>query len=306
MAACYPLAWRNRHLTWGTNSLELSVAPCADHDVCMQINPRPDDGDGDRDGGGDRDRDGDGGKLAGSPGADSCPFTIEKPVMRQRWERLTFLHWPFDPDDVQRLLPAGLEADLLDGAAWVGLVPFFMHVATSGGHQAPWVSRFCETNVRTYVRDSSGRPGIWFFSLDAARLGAVAVARTTYRLPYFWSAMEISEDGSQISYRCRRRFTGARQASSEVRVTVGERYGPEELSHRDHFLTARWILFSSSGRRNRMARARHEPWPLHRAQAGRVDDGLIQAAGLPAPGGTPLVHYSPGVDVAIGRPEKLR
>jgi len=90
-----------------------------------------------------------------------------------------------EPAQVQRLLPDGLEADLLDGAAWVGLVPFFMHVATPGGHQAPWVSRFCETNVRTYVRDAAGRAGIWFFSLDAARAGAVAVAvaRTTYRLP---------------------------------------------------------------------------------------------------------------------------
>ena len=28
------------------------------------------------------------------------------------------------------------------------------------------------------------------------------------------------------------------------------------------------------------------------------------AAGLPAPEGEPLVHYSPGVDVAIGRPER--
>jgi uncharacterized protein len=35
-----------------------------------------------------------------------------------------------------------------------------------------------------------------------------------------------------------------------------------------------------------------------------VDDQLITAAGLPAPGGEPLVHYSPGVDVAIGGPEK--
>ena len=35
-----------------------------------------------------------------------------------------------------------------------------------------------------------------------------------------------------------------------------------------------------------------------------VDDRLIAAAGLPAPSGAPLVHYSPGVDVTIGRPER--
>lgn len=236
--------------------------------------------------------------------AGTCPFTVDRPVMRQRWERLTFLHWAFDPAQVQRLLPDGLTADLLDGAAWVGLVPFFMHVATPGHREVPWVSVFCETNVRTYVRDRAGRAGIWFFSLDAARLGAVAVARTTYRLPYFWSAMEISSNGADISYRSRRRLPGPRTATSVVRIAIGDRYADGELDERDHFLTARWILFSVAGSRYRLARACHDPWPLHRAQAREVDDRLITAAGLLPPTESPLVHYSPGVDVAIGRPER--
>jgi uncharacterized protein YqjF (DUF2071 family) len=241
-----------------------------------------------------------------SGSAASCPFTIERPIMRQRWERLTFLHWSFDPADVQRLLPDGLQVDLYGAAAWVGLVPFFMHVATAGGRQAPWASRFCETNVRTYVRDAEGRTGIWFFSLDAARLGAVAVARTTYRLPYFWSSMRVAGDESEISYSCIRRLPGPRDATSTARIGIGAPYAPAELDERDHFLTARWILYSVSGSRYRFARACHQPWPLHRAEVRAVDDRLIQAAGLPQPQGEPLVHYSPGVDVAIGRPERCR
>jgi uncharacterized protein len=223
--------------------------------------------------------------------------------MRQRWERLTFLHWSFEPAHVQRLLPDGLEADLFEGAAWVGLVPFFMHVATAGGRQVPWASRFCETNVRTYVRDRAGNAGIWFFSLDAARLGAVAVARSTYRLPYFWSAMEIAGSDDMMSYRCRRRLPRPRPATSDVRVLIGDRYEAADLTDRDHFLTARWILFSVAGGRRRLARACHEPWPLFRAEADVADDRLLAAAGLPEPGGHPLVHYSPGVDVTIGWPE---
>ena len=89
-----------------------------------------------------------------------CPFTVDKPVMRQRWERLTFLHWAYDPDVVQRLLPAGLTVDTFDRVAWVGLVPFFMRVHTPGDRGVPWVSNFCETNVRTYARDRGGRTGI--------------------------------------------------------------------------------------------------------------------------------------------------
>jgi uncharacterized protein YqjF (DUF2071 family) len=241
-----------------------------------------------------------GGLDAGSAGA--CPFTVDRPVMRQRWERLTFLHWQFDPALVQCLLPPSLRVDQLDGAAWVGLVPFFMRVSTGGGRRAPWVSDFCETNVRTYVRDGDGRPGIWFFSLDAARLGAVAVARTTYRLPYFWSSMRLAERDGQISYFCHRTWPG-RGPASRVRISIGEPLPAAEIAARDHFLTARFVLFSSSGSWHRMARAWHRPWPLHQARAEIVDDQLVSAAGLPRPDAEPLVHYSPGVDVRIGRPE---
>lgn len=242
------------------------------------------------------------GELAGSAG--SCPFTVDRPVMRQRWERLTFLHWPLDPAAVQRLLPAGLQVDTFGATAWVGLVPFFMRVSTAGGRRAPWASDFCETNVRTYVRDSDGRAGIWFFSLDAARLGAVAVARATYRLPYHWSSMRLAERGEETTYTCRRLLPGSREVTSRVQVSVGGQFSAAELAERDHFLTARWILFSATGAWYRSARAWHQPWPLRRARVQAVDDQLIAAAGLPQPDGEPLAHYSPGVDVRIGRPEK--
>jgi uncharacterized protein YqjF (DUF2071 family) len=242
--------------------------------------------------------------TAGQPG--SCPFTVDRPVMRQRWERLTFVHWSYDPAVVQRLLPSHLRADTFDGAAWVGLVPFAMRVATAGGRRAPWVSNFCETNVRTYVRDSHGCQGIWFFSLDAARLGAVAVARTTFGLPYFWSRMRIAERGDQIAYGCQRVWPGPRPAASRVRIERGERYSADRLDERDHFLTARWMLFGVLRSRHLFARACHQPWPLHRARVIRCEDGLLTAAGLPVPQGEPLAHYSPGVDVAIGGPQMLR
>jgi uncharacterized protein YqjF (DUF2071 family) len=235
--------------------------------------------------------------------AGACPFRVDRPVMRQQWQQLTFLHWQFDPDVVQRLLPCWLQPDLFDGAAWVGLVPFFMHVATRNGRELSWVSRFCETNVRTYVRDQHGRTGIWFFSLDAARFGAVAVARATYKLPYFWSKMRLTAADDQVSYYCQRRLPGPRWATSRASIEIGEPYQPRELQARDHFLTARWILFTIFDSRPTMARACHEPWPLHRAKVRQLDDRLVAAAGLPVPQDEPLVHYSPGVDVAIGRPE---
>jgi uncharacterized protein YqjF (DUF2071 family) len=224
--------------------------------------------------------------------------------MVHRWEQLTFLHWRYDAATVQAVLPKGLEVETFEGSAWVGLVPFLMRVGIPHGASARWFARFCETNVRTYVRDAAGRPGIWFLSLDAADLTAVVTARTTYRLPYYWSTMTLDATDDRISYTCRRRWPGPRGAASRVVVDVGPVYEPGGLGPLDHFLTARFRLFSVAGARHRSARAAHSPWPLHRATAVEVADELVVAARLPPPQGLPLVHYSPGVTVRIGRPER--
>ena len=46
--------------------------------------------------------------------------------MRQRWAQLLFLHWAWDPAEIQRTLPPGLTVDVYAGRAWLGLVPFAM------------------------------------------------------------------------------------------------------------------------------------------------------------------------------------
>jgi uncharacterized protein len=219
--------------------------------------------------------------------------------MTQRWEHVTFLHWPCEPEVVQALLPTSLGADVLDGRAWVSLVPFRLTVTLPGIARVPWVSRFLETNVRTYVIDGQGRAGVWFFSLDAARLPAVLVARAVYRLPYCWSAMSIEHGPDRVHYRCRRRWPQP-GPSSTVAVEIGERYRPDELSALDHWLTARWAVFSATRTHLRHALAWHPPWSLHRGRAVELDDALVTATGLPAMSGEPLVHYSPGVPVRIG------
>lgn len=225
--------------------------------------------------------------------------------MKHRWELLTFLHWRYDAAAVQRLLPAGLTVETFDGSAWVALVPFYMRVALPVGPPLPWASQFCETNVRTYVRDEFGRSGVWFLSLDASRLGAVVAARASYRLPYFWSQLRLDLRDDVISYTCRRRWPAPGGVSSRVVVRIGAKYLQDELGPLDHFLTARWTLFSVVGSRARFAPAWHEPWPLRRATVVEIDDELVTATGLPAPVGPALVHYSPGVTVRIGLPAPL-
>ena len=229
-----------------------------------------------------------------------CPLEVPRAQMIHRWDLLTFLHWSYEPAEVAALLPDGLEVETFGGRAWVGLVPFAMLVRPPRIPAVPWMSRFCETNVRTYVRGPDGTVGVWFLSLDAARLAPVVVARRHFHLPYYWSSMGLEVNGPVVSYRSRRRWPGPVGASCRVVVDVGAPYEPSELSERDHWLTARWRLFTREVDGIGHQLASHEPWPLHRARLVHLDQDVIQATGLSAPVGEPLVHWSPGVEVRIG------
>lgn len=225
--------------------------------------------------------------------------------MMHRWDQLTFMHWSYEAADVQRLLPDGLRVETFDGRAWVGLVPFRMQVTLPHMPAIPWVSHFPETNVRTYATAPDGTTGVWFLSLDAARLGAVVLGRSSYRIPYFWSKMSTSLVGSVMTYESRRRWPGPRGARCNVAVEIGAPYADGEASDRDVWLTARWRLYSAPRSGLHFARADHPIWPLHHARLLHLDEELLAAAGLPPPVGDPLVHWSPGVAVRISLPYRL-
>ena len=227
------------------------------------------------------------------------PPRIARPVMYHHWNWITFLHWRYQPAVVQRMLPPGLTAETADGAAWIGLTPFLMdRVRPPGLPAVPWLSRFGEINVRTYVHDRHGRSGIWFFSLDAARLPAVLAARTGYWLPYFWSDVSVRLTGVRLGYRCRRLPGHGARCNAEV--TMGPPLAEAERDELAHFLTARYRLFTMIAGRLAVAEAEHPPWPLHHAEVLSLDQDLLRRAGLPPPAGDPLAHASPGVPVRIG------
>jgi uncharacterized protein YqjF (DUF2071 family) len=225
---------------------------------------------------------------------------VRLPVMIHHWRWMTFLHWPYPPDLIQSMLPGGLTVETSNGNAWVGVLPFLMdEVRAPKLPPLPHLSRFPETNVRTYVRGPDGRAGISFFSLDAARLAVVAAARGGYGLPYYWSDMSIGRVGDELRYRSRRRWPGPTGASCEVRVEFGAPLPERQLDNLDHFLTARYRLYSTVAGRLVAANAQHPPWPLRAARLLHLRQTMLRAAGLPEPAAEPVVHASEGVRVRI-------
>jgi uncharacterized protein YqjF (DUF2071 family) len=219
--------------------------------------------------------------------------------MRQTWCDVAFLHWPCDPVLVRPLVPCPLELDLYDGAAWIGLVPFRIAGLTLPRVPAvPWLSAFPETNVRTYVADAAGRRGVWFFSLDAARLPAVLAARAAFALPYFWARMRVDRGARSVRYTSRR--IAGPPAASDIEILPGAGIAaPDAL---DVFLTARFSLFAARAGRILRADVEHPPWPLQRAEVLALRQTLVQAAGLPEPAGPPLTRFARCVHVRVAAP----
>ena len=165
--------------------------------------------------------------------------------MRMRWCDLLFAHWVVDAAVIRRLIPHGLELDLFDGCAYVGAVPFRMEGVTPRGVPAMrGLEAFPELNLRTYV-SSGGKPGVWFFSLDAGQKLAVRVARRLFHLPYFDAKFAIAIVDGRVEYSAVRTQRGGPDAAFAAKYRpVGAVYRSVQGSL-ERWLTGRYCLYAA-------------------------------------------------------------
>ena len=232
--------------------------------------------------------------------AGDSPPRVARPALEQDWLELSFLHWSFPPHSVAVLLPPGVRIDTFDGDAWVGLVLFRLRIVLRTGLTLPWLCSFPETNVRTYVVGPDGERGIWFFSLDCARLVAAWAGRMTYRLPFHHAVMGMDCGDGVRRYRSRRLpRTGAKSSGCSATVHIGEAIARSRVTSLQAFLTERWRLYTRAEGGIATAHVEHPPWRLHHAVATDVDAGLLAACGLPYPEGSPLALAADSVHARL-------
>jgi uncharacterized protein YqjF (DUF2071 family) len=231
--------------------------------------------------------------------SDHRPFPLPRRpwMIGQSWINLLFAHWAVPEATLRRTVPASIPIDTFQGSAWIGITPF----EVVGAHPRalpplPWLSRFPELNVRTYTT-IDGRPGIWFFSLDAARAPAATAARLTYQLPYRHARMAITRAGNRIEYR-----SHADDARAVLRAAY-EPTGPATYAAPgtlEHFLTERYCLYTLD-RHDRVRRAdiHHPPWRLQPARVELTENTMTKPLGIRLPDHEPLLHYAARQDVLI-------
>ena len=225
-------------------------------------------------------------------------------LMTQSWHDLLFAHWRVDVGEIRARVPASFELDLFEGAAWIGIVPFSMsNVAPRAIPALPWVSTFPELNVRTYVTVGD-RPGVYFFSLDAARWLAVRAARALFNLPYEWARMSVRAVGGHIEYISHRH--------DDANITFEAAYHPTGPAHRpvrgtiEHFLTERYCLYHQTrhGTPYRLE-IHHPPWPLQPAEATLTHNTMTAPLGLRMARAPALLHFAKRQDVVAWAPVEL-
>ena len=247
-------------------------------------------------------------KTSSLDSADHRPYPLpDGPwVLSMSWRDLLFMHWPVPESVLRPLIPGALQLDTFDGSAWLGVVPFRMTgVRPRFLPGVPWLSNFPELNLRTYV-SAGGKPGIWFFSLDAHNPVAVRIARATFKLPYFDAKMSCRTSGDTVRYESIRTHRSAPEAGfvGSYRPT-GETFDshPGTL---ENFLTERYCLYAADVKgRVRRGDIHHSMWPLQRAEVEVEKLVMMEQIGLKQPGTEPLLHYARRLDVVAWPPRRI-
>jgi uncharacterized protein len=215
----------------------------------------------------------------------------------QTWCDLLFAHWRVSADKLRRVMPPTLPLHLYDdGSAWLGITPFAVEgLRPRGTPPLPWISHFPELNVRTYV-ELDGKPGIYFFSLDAARRAAVIAARRAYRLPYFHARMRADKVGARMEYESKRIDSSGAPAAFRAQYSPAGEITDDPLAR---WLAERYCAYTvdENGRPLRID-IHHPPWPLQPAKGELEAQGMADQIGIELEG-EPLLHFSARQDTLI-------
>ena len=216
----------------------------------------------------------------------------------QEWNDVVFLHWKVDTNELTRWVPRELEIESYDGNAWVSVVAFSMENVRLRNFPAfPPISNFHEINIRTYVRHN-GKSGVYFLSIEGAKLPSCKIARTMSGLPYKYSPMKRT-----IGYFQSKNI----QSGSKFNLEYSKGGVMENKEALDIWLTERYALFQDTRLGVTEFEIHHVPWKVLNFDSLELDinyPSFQQYFSCPPD----KSHYSSGVQVLAwnGRRHKIK
>jgi hypothetical protein len=210
-------------------------------------------------------------------------------------------HWPVPAETVRTRIPAWTDPDCFDDSGWVSAI--LLSIDRFDAFGVP-VRRGVEAVIlRTYVTTPAGQRAIHFLSLDVNdRLVADAMGNL-FRLPAHHATVRRREDGERTEVVARRR--GDDRARLAVTFTPAGDPGPTAPDTLSSFLVERERYVATGPLGSRLVGSvGHPPWPVQPADATVTERSLLDAAGIDPAGDPSLVHYSPGIEMAIGTLER--
>lgn len=209
-------------------------------------------------------------------------------VVTQTWSNLLFAHYPVKLSVMRKLVPDVLPLDTYNGMCWVGIVPFqITNNRVRGMPTVPGTNHFPELNVRTYVI-LDGKPGVYFFSLDAMNHLAVKVASTFFHLPYVYAKMNVKMKNDRVFYESRR----SHATFNAIYEPTSEPFKAEKDSF-DEWLVERYRLYTVNPKGEPCkCDILHKPWSLQKAKADFFENKMLQVHGIQVENSEPVLHFA--------------
>lgn len=219
-----------------------------------------------------------------------------RPVMYQSWDDLIFLHWACDPQEVQSRLPKGLLVDTFESQAHISIVGFKMNNVRPFNLPAlPWLSFFNELNVRVYVVDQQGVPGVYFFSLDCDCWPAVTIARKFFSLNYVSTKMNFKTVGDKHQFDAQRKESNR---IAQYKWQTGNNVQKAIPGTLVFHLTERYNFFTEKNGQLLRGQVHHEPYELIDTTCTEYSDAPVTWNHFTSPQRPPdLVHACRGVKI---------
>ncbi len=219
----------------------------------------------------------------------------EKWKFYQEWNKVVFLHWQVDYDELKKFVPDELEIDLFDGKPWISLVAFTMEEVRPKKLPAfKPISNFDEINIRTYIK-SNNKTGVYFLSIEAGKVVSCLLAKKMSGLPYRYSEMNRTDNqyhSKNLEF----------EDSFEIQYSI-----ENELKNKTalcKWLTERYALFQDTGNSINEFEIHHPEWPVQEIKIDKLAVNYPRFKNL-INGNPDKVHYSKGVQVVTWGKKKI-